>query len=295
MELEEFRELALQSLPKLSRGRTIRYTLVRTPGEFFLNKIHRQQYLDLRSIPLMKNYRFIQSSLTHSEYSAFKDDFYDDLDFLRVRTESFSNLIPIASRLGFGLYGFSASGNGRIDVKSPGKGLTSEDLQNLLLENQEKGMKPFLITFSKDGHRVTVRKDFNYFVHGGYWDAMGLIYSTSVAVIEKDFDLLEKMSKLRLTHKSKPEKFVGLESISYPLDDGYSRELVIDRMKKNFLVGEIRNTSELTSIYAFHRTNERSRYRIDVSDSSLEFLPMPGSRMEGVMELIESLEGDGSS
>jgi len=292
VELEEFRELALQSLPKLSRGRTVRYTLVRTPGEFFISKIHRQQYLDLRSIPVIKNYRFIQSSLTHGEYATFREDFYDDFDFLKIRGSSFSRLMDIAKIMGYDLYGFSSSGNGRLDVKSPGSAGHSEDIINLMKENEEKGMKPFLMTFSKDSSKVTVRKDFNYFIHGGYWDAMELIYRTSTAVIEADMDMLEKLSHLRLKMKLDHQEFVPVEKLSVRLASELQKEEFFSRIRRNFNVGEIRSSGSVTSFYAFHRGNERSTYRIDLDRNSLEFLPTLNSKMEGLLDILESIEGD---
>lgn len=292
MELEEFRELALQSLPKLARGRTVRYTLVRTPGEFFVSKIHRQQYLDLRSIPIMRNYRFIQSTLTHGEYASFRDDFYRDFDFLKIDGGSFSGIIETARKLGFDLYGFSSSGNGRLDVRSPGKGGRSEDLINLMKENEEKGLKPFNLTFRKDSNRVTVRKDFNYFVHGGYWDALDLIYRTSTSVIEKNLELLEQISRLKLRVKLHENDFVGIEKMSLELDGDMSPGDLLERIGRNFTVGRISSASNRTSVYAFHKVNELSTYRIDIYPGKLDFLPTTGSRMEGILDLIESIRED---
>ncbi len=292
MELEEFRELALQSLPKLSRGRTVRYTLVRTPGEFFISKIHRQQYLDLRSIPIMKNYRFIQSSLTHGEYATFREDFYDDFDFLRIRGNSFSSLIDIARVMGYGLYGFSSSGNGRIDVKSPGKGNRSEDLINLMKENEEKGMKPFLMTFSKDRSRITIRKDFNYFIHGGYWEAMELIYRTSTAVIGEEMEMLEKLNGLRLKMKLDYNEFVPVSKLSVRIGNNAGKSEIFSKLAKNFTVGEMGTRGDTDSFYAFHKGNERSSYRIDLHGDMMDFLPTLNSKMEGMLEILESVEGE---
>lgn len=290
VELGEFRELASQSLPRLARGRTVRYTLVRTPGEFFVNKIHRQQYLDLRSIPIMRNYRFIQSTLTHSEYSSFREDFYRDFDFLKIRDTHFKPVINIASRIGFELYGFSASGNGRMDVKSPGKDGGSEHLMDLMEESEEKGMKPFLLTFRKNNNKVTIRKDFNYFIHGGYWDALELIYRTSTAIVENDLELLEKISRLRLKVKAKESDFTTLDPIEFEVPAHSSSNEILDRLSGNFNIGKLATHGEMISIYAFHKSNESSTYRIDVSPSSLRLLPMVGSRMEGMIELLESVE-----
>lgn len=292
MELEEFRELALQSLPKLSRGRTVRYTLVRTPGEFFISKIHRQQYLNLRSIPVMKNYRFIQSSLTHGEYSTFREDFYDDFDFLKIRGDSFSSLIDIARVMGYELYGFSSSGNGRLDVKSPGSDARSEDTINLMKENEEKGMKPFLMTFRKESSKVTIRKDFNYFIHGGYWGAMELIYRTSTAVIEKDRDSLEKLSQLRLKMKLDHQEFASVEKLSVRLQERIGKDELFSRIKKNFTIGEVADSGSMTSFYAFHKGSERSSYRIDLHGDSMEFLPTLNSKMEGLLDILENVKGE---
>lgn len=292
MELEEFRELALQSLPRLARGRTVRYTLVRTPGEFFVNKIHRQQYLDLRSIPIIKNYRFIQSTLTHSEYSAFREDFYRDFDFLKIRGSHFDSLIDTARSIGFDLYGFSSSGNGRLDVKSPGKGGRSEHLIKLMKENEEKGLKPFLLTFRKERNKVTIRKDFNYFVHGGFWDALELIYRTSTAVVEHDMELLEKMSTLKLRLKVSGSDFVSIEPVVFKTREHESCERILEKIGKNFTLGVMSSSPEKASLYAFHKINEQSTYRIDVYPGEMRLLPMVGSRMEGLLELVESVEED---
>lgn len=291
MELEEFRELALQSLPKVTRGRTVRYTLVRTPGEFFMSKIHRQQYLDLKSIPIMKNYRFVQSSLTHGEYATFREDFYDDFDFLKISSDSFSGLIDIAKIMGFGLYGFSSSGNGRLDVKSPGN-YSSDDLINLMKENEEKGMKPFLMTFSRESSKITIRKDFNYFIHGGYWDAMELIYRTSTAVIGEKIETLEKLSRLRLKMKLDKEEFVPVCSLSIRLPEDTRKDDILSRIGKNFTIGEIDSPGSTASFYAFHRGNERSSYRIDIHGDRMDLLPTLNSKMEGVLDILEGVNGE---
>lgn len=290
MELEEFRELALQTLPKVSRGRTVRYTLVRTPGEFFLNKIHRQQYLELRSIPLVKNYRFIQSTLTHGEYTTFREDFYRDFDFLKIRDSIFSGLVETAQEMEFELYGFSSSGKGRLDVKSPPDNGHSSDLVDLMNENASKGMKPFLMIFKRDRCKVTIRKDFNYFIHGGYWDAMPFIYTTSRKVIDGELELLEKLSSVFLRNKLNDNDFIPMSRVALNIHGEGDKGRILDKLRSSMSVGEIRDSDDLTSIYAFQKGNESASYRVDISKSEVTFLPTVTSRMEGLLDILEFME-----
>ncbi len=290
MELEEFRELALQSIPKVSRGRTVRYTLVRTPGEFFLSKIHRQQYLGLRSIPLMGNYRFIQSTLTHGEYTTFREDFFRDFNFLKIRNPHFSGLVETARELGFRLHGFSASGKGRIDVKSPPDESRPDALVDLMNENQKNGMIPFSMTFRKDRCKVTIRKDFNFFLHGGYWEAMPLIYKVSRSVIENDLDLLEKLSGLLIDHKVKDEDFLPLNTVKLEIPGKKGMDEALTKLERRLNTGLLRENEGLKSVYAIQKGTERSAYRIDFHEGHMEFLPTMNSKIEGILDILDLLE-----
>jgi len=119
VEREEFKEILLQSLGGIKGGKPVRLTLVRPRNELLLKKLKEMQYIDTRSIPFQNGYRFIVSSFTHGQYSKFRSDYWDDMDFLSVPYDDFTSITKISEDHGFELHGFSATGKGRIQEDFP--------------------------------------------------------------------------------------------------------------------------------------------------------------------------------
>lgn len=288
MDISEFRELAFQSLPSQKRGRTTRFTLVRTSGDFFINKIHNQDYFNIRSIPIEKNYRFIISSFTHEEYQNFKDDFWQDVDFLKIPREDFEYLPELAILAGYNFDEFKASGRGRIDLRAPNSEKGSDQLLKDMAENTKRGMKPYHLTFSVAGKAVSVRSDLNFFLTAHERTSVDLIYRITEYVLSRNKADFDSYASLKIAPKASEREFMDIRTVSFaiPLE---KKESFLRNLSEWFIIGKLDNPSETESVYLYEKNQDLPTFRINFESGRIVLVPTTTSKVESVINLKEAL------
>lgn len=288
MDISEFRELAFQSLPLQKRGRTTRFTLVRTSGDFFINKIHNQDYFNIRSIPIEKNYRFIISSFTHEEYQNFKEDFWQDIDFLKIPRNDFEYLPEIAILSGYNFDEFKASGRGKIDIRAPENPKGSDQLLKEMEENSRRGMRPYNYTFSVSGKSVSVRSDLNFFLTTHERTSIDLVFKITEYVLSKnkaDFDLY---ASLKILPKASAQEFMGMKTISFALPE-IAKERFVRDISEWFILGKQDISSKTESIYLYEKNQDVPTFRVNFEKNKIVLVPTITSKVESIVNLKEAL------
>lgn len=197
MDREEFADFLLQSGIKPLSGRMIRLTLVRSVNTYISSKISNERYINIKSIHLEGNYRMMVTNFTHSEYSNFRKDFNDEVDFLRFSPSNFNRIVREAFENNFELIEFFSRGNGRISIKSPVDGNRSQFLL-LDMENREKeGFYPYMVKLRGRDVTLRVRADCNFFLSKLDRNAAILIYQIAKLILSQESETYERLSRFR--------------------------------------------------------------------------------------------------
>lgn len=287
MEREEFKEILLQSLGGIKGGKPVRLTLVKPRNELLLKKLKEMQYIDTRSIPFQNGYRFIVSSFTHGQYSKFRTDYWDDMDFLSVPYDDFTAVTKISEDHGFELHGFSATGKGRIQEDFPDAeaGTALKNLNHYL----SMDYRPYLLKFRKGGVSIQIRKDFNFFFRRVDEDSIDLIYDTVSGILSKREEFFENLIKLRFTTDTHGNNLNFIPVEVFKRLPGISDDTI---------TGIVRSSSGTVSMsgpasgYIIHYSigeSEKSEGKILVDPESITFIPHWNSRIESAVRILESL------
>lgn len=289
MEQDEFVELMLQSLPEQRKGRTTRLTLVRTTGEFFVSKIHNMRYVHIRSIPVEKNYRFIISSFTHEEYQEFKNDFWNDVDFLKIPQNDFEYLPEYARSIGYEFRNFRSSGPGTINLNSPKDQNGSKKLIEYMVENKSKGFLPYHLTFSLSRNTVSIRNDFNFFLKSNNIEIIKLVYQITDFILSKNKEKFEKYASLKLGFKLNDSDFVPITTHLINLHNEQRKKDFVTLLSTKFLMGDFERNGDVESTYVFDRHRFESSVRINFISNDVILVPTIGTKLEFLLTLDEFL------
>ncbi|WP_393971076.1 hypothetical protein OXIME_001327 [Oxyplasma meridianum] len=292
MEREEFREILLQSLGGIKGGKTVRLTLVRSRNDLLLKKLKEMQYIDTRSIPFQSNYRFIVSSFTHGQYSRFRSDYWEDMDFLSVPYDDFTRILNTTEKYGFVLHGFSAIGQGRIQEDFPmsENGIALKNLNHYL----SMGYYPYLLKLRKGKVSIQIRKDFNFFFRRSDEECINLIYDTANGIINRRGKLFDDLISLKLSTDAGGRQLDHIPSCRYKrvlgIEDMKIREIVRS-VSGSFSISEGKNGS---MIHYSAGEAEKSEGKILIDRDNVTVIPHWNSRMESSLRILEALKMGGA-
>ena len=292
MEREEFREILLQSLGGIRGGKPVRLTLVKPRNELLLKKLKEMQYIDTRSVPFQSGYRFIVSSFTHEQYSKFRSDYWDDMDFLSVPYDDFTSITQISGEHGFELQGFSATGKGRIheDFPKAEAGIALKNLNHYL----SMGYQPYLLKFRKNGVSIQIRKDFNFFFRRVDGDSIDLIYDTVNGILSRREKFFEDLVKLSLTTDMRGKEVDFIPTDVFRRIPGIHDDTIIEIAKSASGTVSVSGSGTGYVIHYSVGESEKSEGKILVDPENITFIPHWNSRIESALKLLESLRLGGA-
>ena len=292
MEREEFREILLQSLGGIRGGKPVRLTLVRPRNDLLLKKLKEMQYIDTRSIPFQNGYRFIVSSFTHGQYSKFRSDYWDDMDFLSVPYDDFTGILKTTVDHGFVLHGFSAVGKGRIQEDFPRAedGTAMKNLNHYL----SMGYYPYLLKLRKGGVSIQIRKDFNFFFRRSDEECINLIYDTANGILTRREKLFDELIRLKLSTDTGGRQLDYIPSCSYRrfpgIEDNRISEIVRS-VSGSFSITRGKNGNLIH--YSVGET-EKSEGKILIDKENVTIVPHWNSRIESSLRILEALKIGGA-
>lgn len=291
MERDEFRDFLLQiSIPKES-GRTLRFSLVRLISKSMSSKLTDEKYISLRTVPFRDNYRFVVSGFTHSEYSKFKNDFYDQVDFLRINPEQFRKITNIAFKFGLELDEYMSSGRGKIEIKAP----TSENRSEFLLADMEnryhEGFRPYLIKLSGNGTKVRVRADFNFFVSRITEKEAYLIYDITDSVLKAQGGLYDRLARFRASgDKAGQSEFSSLIPESFSVDTELSGDTIFRTLSRRFETVRDRVGHQPARIFLKDKPSGRWLATACIIGQTLQIVPGPDPTLESMLVIRETID-----
>ncbi len=291
MERDEFRDFLLQiSIPKES-GRTLRFSLVRLISKSISSKLTDERYISLRTVPFRDNYRFVISSFTHAEYSKFKNDYYDQVDFLRINPEEFRKLTNIAHRFGFELDEYMSSGPGKLEIKAP----SSENRSEFLLADMEsryhEGFRPYLIKLSGSGSKIRVRADFNFFLSRITDKEAYLIYDMTESILGSHSETYERLARFR-----SPEGAPGSSSFSPLTPETFSVEVeatadsVKNSFSRKFETVSDRIGHQPERIFLKEKPSGRWLATLCILGTTIQVVPGLEPTLESLLQIMETID-----
>jgi hypothetical protein len=292
VERGEFREILLQSLGGIKGGKPVRLTLVRPRNDLLLKKLKEMQYIDTRSIPFQNGYRFIVSSFTHSQYSRFRSDYWDDMDFLSVPYDDFTGIIKTTEDHGFALHGFSAVGKGRIQEDFPRaeSGTALKNLNHYL----SMGYFPYLLKLRKGGSSIQIRKDFNFFFRRSDEDCINLIYDTVNGILNIREKLFDDLIRLKLSTGAGGRQLDYIPSCAYRRIPGIDDRTVTEIVRSvSGALSESHGKTGHMIHYSVGET-EKSEGKILMDRDNITIVPHWNSRIESSLRVLEALKIGGA-
>lgn len=294
MERDEFRDFLLQiDIPRES-GRILRFTLVRLISKSISSKLTDEKYISLRTIPFMGNYRFVLSSFTHSEYTRFKDDYYDQLDFLRFSAEDFRSITNIAFRYGFELDEYVSSGTGKLEIRAP----TRENRSEYLLVDMEnrfhEGFRPYLIKLSSPASKLRVRADFNIFLSKMTEQEAYLLYDLTESILSSHMETYEKLARFRSAahsgHGGSSELIPEIIKAEQPLSPENLRSVLSGKFEALLE----KNANGLSRIFLKEKPSGRWIATMNVLGDSVQIIPGLDPTLESMLLIQEIITEAGS-
>jgi hypothetical protein len=240
----EFVELFLQITPKIMRGHTYRFVLVRTDSTFIIPPISESSYLDIRTVPVHDGYKLVVTSFTHSQYEKFKRDFSGQLDFLRIPHERFLNIVNFAIDKGFSFHSFTSVGRGKIHMKAKNGETSSWDLYNEMMELIPKGFDPYILEFQDSGLFVSIRSDFNFFATRINRDIVSLTYSVLSEIISSENDTIERYANFIPRPKNSDDQFVKISPLKFYFPKEPDKAEIIRKLERFFRISENRTVND---------------------------------------------------
>ena len=292
MEKGEFREILLQSLGGIKGGKPVRLTLVRPRNELLLKKLKEMQYIDTRSIPFQNGYRFIVSSFTHGQYSRFRSDYWEDMDFLSVPYDDFTGIIKTTEDHGFSLHGFSAVGKGRIQEDFPRSedGTALKNLNHYL----SMGYYPYLLKLRKGGASIQIRKDFNFFFRRSDEDCINLIYDTANGILSRREKLFDDLIRLKLSTDMSGRQLDFIPSCSYKRLQGIDDSTIKEIVKSVSWAFSASGGKTGSMIHYSVGESEKSEGKVLIDRDSITIFPHWNSRIESFLRILEALKIGGA-
>ncbi len=188
MDRDDFQYLLIHTFREAHRQRMIRITLVRFLKDTFFSKLTTSGFSRIKMIPLSDDYRFVVSSLTHSEFSEFKRENSDQLGFLRIDSPLFADIVDIAEKHEFTLTEYYSSGPGKMAISSSSAGRT---LLEDMLSKAKEGFLPYMIKVERENSKMRIRADFNIFASKMGFQEASLVYDIAHLVLSKRRELFE--------------------------------------------------------------------------------------------------------
>lgn len=290
MERDEFRDFLLQiSVPRES-GRTLRFSLVRLISKSISSKLTDERYISLRTVPFSDNYRFVLTSFTHSEYSKFKNDYYDQVDFLRIRPEEFRKITNTAFKHGLELDEYMSSGPGKLEIRAPTDDNRSEYLLNDMENRFHEGFKPYLLKLSGNGMKIRVRADFNFFVSNLGEKEANLIYDITDGVLRSHREYYERLAGFRSSFNvnDKPA------SVTFKLKEKVSADSINDNLSRKFETVVEKMGRNPSRIFLKEKQTGRWISTLCVVGNSVQAVPGLDPTLESMLIISESIEDLGA-
>ncbi len=289
MERDEFRDFLLQiNIPRES-GRTLRFSLVRLLSRSISSKLTDEKYLSLRTVPFKDSYRFVVSSFTHSEYSRFKNDYFDQVDFLRFDPGEFRNITNVAFALGFELDEYMSSGRGKLEIRAPSSENRSEFLLMDMENRYHEGFKPYLIKLSGNGSKVRVRADFNFFLSRLGEKESYLIYDITEKVLKTHMETYENLSRFRSEPFRKHDTFYGLTPENIAMGRQVSFESVCIGLSEKFDTMRDRAPNQPPRIFLREKPSGRWIATVNVTGNTVQVIPGLDPTLESMLLIRQSI------
>lgn len=291
MERDEFRDFLLQiSVPKES-GRMLRFSLVRLINKSISSKLTDEKYISLRTVPFKDDYRFVLTSFTHAEYSKFKNDYFDQVDFLRIRPEEFRKITNIAFKFGFELDEYTSSGPGKIEIKAP----TNENRSEFLLVDMEnryhEGFRPYLIKLSNDGIKLRVRADFNFFLSQITEKEAYLVYDMTESILKSHKEVFERLARFRNQGAGTlTSGFSALSPESYTLEREEPIDSIYRLFSRKFETVKERIGHQPPRIFLKEKPSGRWLATVSILGKTLQVIPGLEPTLESMLIIGETIE-----
>lgn len=294
MEKNEFVDLLDQITSDASSSTHTRLTLVRTFENFFPKKILAGKYLDIKSIPVSGNYRFVVSRFNKSEYEIFRSYFSNDLNFLFFSYRDLDGILSVSNHSGYFLSRFRAGGNGSISLKSTpdhtGQSYLLNEIRNAIINE----IFPYEMRLSNLAGWIDLSTDLNIRINGQLHPHSAFIFDLAKHII----DIISPVNDRIIAQKIKRNLSSGTRSsqilpVTFRLSERISGEKVIELVNRSFLCGKIEESVLGSSFYVFGSTFSAPFCRITKSQDHVKLISLPGASLDDIAAVIDNLNDAG--
>ena len=294
MEKNEFIDLLDQITSDVSSNTHTRLTLVRTFENFFPKKILGGKYLDIKSIPVSGNYRFVVSRFNKSEYETFRSYFRNDLNFLFFSHREIDGILSVSNHSGYFLSRFRAGGNGSISLKSTpdhtGQSYLLNEIRNAIINE----IFPYEMRLSNSEGWIDLSTDLNIRVNGPLHPHSSFIFDLAKHLIDKISPLNDKI----IAQRTKRNPSSGIRSgqilpITFRLGERIPGEKVMELVNRSFLCGKVEESVLGSSFYVFESTFSAPFCRITKSQDFVKLISLPGASLDNIASVIDNLNDAG--
>ena len=290
MEKNEFVDLLDQMTSDASSNTHTRLTLVRTFENFFPKKILAGNYLDIKSIPVSGNYRFVVSKFNKSEYETFRSYFRNDLNFLFFSYRNLDSILSASNHSGYFLSRFRAGGNGSISLKSTpdhtGQSYLLNEIRNAIINE----IYPYELRLANSEGWVDLSTDLNFRINGSLHAHSGFIFDLTTHII----DIISSFNDRIIAQRVKRSQSSGIKSgqikpVTFRLSERIPGEKLVEMVNRSFLCGKIEESVLGSSFYVFESTFSAPFCRITKSQDFVKLISLPGASLDNVASVIDNL------
>lgn len=294
MEKNEFVDLLDQITSDASSNTHTRMTLVRTFDNFFPKKILAGKYLDIKSIPVSGNYRYVLSRFNKSEYEVFRSYFKNDLNFLFFSYRHLDGILSVSNHSGYFLSRFRAGGNGSISLKSTpdhtGQSYLLNEIRNAIINK----IFPYELRLSSlDGH-IDLSTDLNIRIKGQLRPHSAFIFDLTKHIIDKISSVNDRIIAQKTKRNTSSGARLGqIIPVAFRLSERIPSEKVQELVSRSFLCGKIEESVLGSSFYVFESTYSAPFCRITKSQDYVKLISLPGASADDVAAVIDNLNEAG--
>ncbi len=289
MEKSEFIDLLEQMIDAAQPGNKIRLTLLRTPDNFFSGKIAGDQYVNLRSIPIVEKYRVVISNFNASEYKRFKELFNDEVQFMSFGRDQLEGIVSTANQSGYYLCGFKSTGQGTISLRAAPDRTGQNYLLNEIRNGIINGIYPSMYRLSDGSHLIEFRDDFNIILSTEKKPDLSPIFDLFTGLIIKLRDLHDRVMSQIYPYSGTAPGLPSLTGISFRRIQGISDNLVHESACRKFTPGLLEDCPVGKAFYVFEKTYSSPFCRVTLTRDLITVISMPRASMSSVLRVIDNI------
>lgn len=267
----------------------IRLTLIRTPGNYFSGKIAGDEYINIRSIPIMEKYRVVISSFNAAEYAKFRNLFSGEVQFLSFGRDQLEDIVATANHAGYYLCSFRSTGSGNILLHAEPDKTGQNYLLNEIRNGIINGIYPSMYRLSDGKHTMELRDDFNIIIGMDRKADPGPVFDLFVRIVQNSRDMHDRIMDQLYPRNGGALGIPNLPAISLRRSPDVSDAMIHKVATRTFTAGILEDSPVGKAFYIFDQTFTNPFCRITLLKDHISLVSLPNGSMSSVLRVMSNL------